>query len=308
MFWRQIGTGTYLYRKRGSSSRSLGVRSPGTEDSFSAFLAGRETARNRASHLSARLNEMAPVNRALQLGRLPLTSARILRHLSKAGLIGKAIMVVGTTALYAYERMAAVQVESRLLATGDIDLLLDARRTLKLAAEGSAIGMLAHLQKADRSFHAPRGSSRATNDQGFMVDLIQPASKDRMAPSMRCGIGNADDMQAAEIEGLGWLVNSPKSVVTVIDERGFPVEMAVPDPRSFALHKAWLSAREDREPIKRKRDMAQARLVARMVMEHLPLGFGSDDLSALPAALRRAAGDLLPAPQAAATSNLQPDW
>jgi hypothetical protein len=67
------------------------------------------------------------------------------------------------------------------------------------------------------------------------------------------------------------------------------------DPRSFAIHKAWLSSRDDREPIKKKRDEGQARLVAEMIIERLPnLKFDGEDLSALPLAMRRAAAALLP--------------
>lgn len=307
MFWRDIRGGRYLYRKHGNASRSLGARSPATERTHAAFESGRDDARRRVASLVARLNEMAPVNRALGLGRLPVTNARILRQLGAASLVGHGIVVVGTTALYAYERMAAVQVGSGLLATGDIDLLYDARRRLKLAASLPAEGLIAYIRRADRSFETSPGSFRATNRDGFMVDLIKPASRDRMAPAGRSSIGDADDLQAVEIEGLVWLVNSPKHRVVVIDEKGFPVEMSVPDPRSFALHKAWLSMRDDREPIKRRRDMAQAKLVASLVHKRLPPGFDADDLSALPLALRRMAGDIVPTADTPASA-LEPDW
>jgi hypothetical protein len=49
--------------------------------------------------------------------------------------------------------------------------------------------------------------------------------------------------------------------------------MRVPDPRAFALHKAWLSGLLTREPVKKPRDLDQARAVARLVqveMPHLP--------------------------------------
>jgi transposase InsO family protein len=43
-----------------------------------------------------------------------------------------------------------------------------------------------------------------------------------------------------------------------IDEDGWPVPIKVPDPRAFALHKAWLSTLTTREPVKKQRDLAQA--------------------------------------------------
>jgi hypothetical protein len=48
------------------------------------------------------------------------------------------------------------------------------------------------------------------------------------------------------------------------------VPLRVPDPRAFALHKAWLSRQPDREPLKKPRDIAQAREVVQLVREHMP--------------------------------------
>ncbi|WP_201221746.1 GSU2403 family nucleotidyltransferase fold protein [Halochromatium roseum] len=44
----------------------------------------------------------------------------------------------------------------------------------------------------------------------------------------------------------------------------------VPDPRAFAFHKAWLSQRMDREPVKKPRDLAQAFAVARLIRDQRP--------------------------------------
>ena len=55
-----------------------------------------------------------------------------------------------------------------------------------------------------------------------------------------------------------------------IDETGWPTPLRVPDPRAFALHKAWLASRPDRDAIKKPRDLAQARAVAALVREHMP--------------------------------------
>lgn len=297
MSWKTISGGTYLYRKVDGSNRSLGAKSPETEQAYQSFQEGRARQRDRVQNLARRLDELAPVNRALGIGRMPSVSARVVRLLDGSGLLGRAINIVGTNALYAYERMAGVQVDSGLMATGDVDLLLDSRSRLKLAApEISSEGLLGLLRKADSSF-SPMGrkSYRAVNKDGFMVDLIKPAPKDRFSTAGRTSIGGDEDLHAVEIEGLAWLVNSPKQRAIVIDDRGYPLEMSVPDPRAFALHKAWLASREDREPAKRQRDEGQAKLVAQIVTDRLPnLRFDADDLSALPSAIRRAAESILP--------------
>ena len=49
-----------------------------------------------------------------------------------------------------------------------------------------------------------------------------------------------------------------------------PLLINVPDPRAFAIHKAWLSSQPDRDPIKKPRDLAQAMLLLDMLRQHLP--------------------------------------
>lgn len=313
MAWKTVSGGSYLYRARAGTWKSLGPRSAETEALHARFTEGRARARARSADLARRLDRMAAVSRAEQLGRMPVIAARILRALAESGLSRPIVATVGTNALFVYERMAGVQIAESRLETADIDLLYDARTSLKLVApEVTANGVVGLLKKVDHSFEILRkGGFRAANRDGYIVDLITPAGKDPIRPSEPRRIGaEADDLVAAEITGLAWLVNSPKVTATVLDLRGYPVEMVVPDPRAFALHKAWLSSRDDRDPGKRRRDRAQAELVAALVARYLPhLGFDDPALRALPAALRREAPSLLPddAPERA-HDRLEPDW
>ena len=315
MSWKTVSGRDYLYRKRRDAWKSLGPRTPETEALAVQFHEGRTRLLQRIAGLTARLDAMAPVNRALGLGRLPLIAARILRALDQAGLIGAGIEVVGTNALFAYERLAGVQIAGAHLATADVDLLFDARRSLRLLTpEVSATGVVGLLRKVDRSFEVlGRSGFRAVNRDGYLVDLIMPAMKNRMAKPRRNRIGSeATDLEAVEIEGLGWLVNSPKATATVVDARGYPLTMVVPDPRAFALHKLWLAGRDDRDPLKRQRDRAQADLIATLVTTRLPhLRFDDPALAALPRALREQA-PLLTNPTrrdaAPESPRLEPDW
>ncbi|WP_269153980.1 nucleotidyltransferase domain-containing protein [Methylobacterium currus] len=224
--------------------------------------------------------------------------------------------VVCTHALFAYERLAGIRIASGHLATGDIDLLFDARARLSLVAESQPgvdlgrEGLIGLLRSVDTSFEPTgTGTFRAVNRDGFMVDLIQPLPKNRMARTPRSRIGTSpEDLSAVEIEGLTWLVNCPKVSAVTIDTRGYPVGLVVPDPRAFALHKAWLAARDDRDPLKRGRDAGQARLVAGLVVARLPhLSFDDPALAAIPRALRDRAVQILPASNEAEDS-IEPDW
>lgn len=312
MAWKKVDERVYLYRARDGVWKSLGPRSPETEALRRHFIEGRIGARFRKTGLAQRLNKMAPVNRAHRLGRVPVIAARILRALAEARLTQPVIATVGTNALYAYERMAGVRIAESELETDDLDLLYDARASLKLITPEVAVsGVAGLLRKVDHSFEIiGRAGFRAANRDGYIVDLITPVPKDPIRPSRLRRIGSSpDDLTAVEIAGLSWLVNSPKETVTVIDMRGYPAAITVPDPRAFALHKAWLAERADRHPQKRRRDRAQAELVASLLSRHLPhLRFDDPILGALPAALRNEASSLVSATAVNHGAGLEPDW
>jgi hypothetical protein len=301
----------YLYKKTSGIWKSLGPRSPESETIYSQFHSGRNNSKERLARLAQRLDELAPINRAMALGRVPLLTARIIRALDKLGLIGTAVDVVGTNALFVYERLAGVHITSGLLSTQDVDLLMDSRFSLRLIAKDfSNRGLIGLLQKIDHSF-APlaKNSYRAANRDGFLVDLIKPTPKNVMSTGGKSRFSaDADDLQAIEIAGLSWLVNSPKTSAVVIDQRGYPLSFSCPDPRAFALHKLWLSRRPDRDAAKKVRDGMQAQVVAELIRMRLPhLSFESNELQALPLALRQLAPELLPVEDVEQPS-LTPNW
>jgi len=290
MRWARRNDTEYLLRKIKSHETSLGPRSSKTEKTYDAFIRGRDENTERLSNLASRLDEFAPINRAMGLGRLPVIAAQILRKCDDAGLLGEQLFVVGTNALFAYEVLTGAFIESDLVASGDIDLLYDTSRSLSVAVNDNIrnAGFLGILKEADKSFalFRPRGY-RAANSDGYFVDLIRPEPKDVFRDRSPSAISHLpEDMEGAPIFGLTWLVNAPKIEAIVLDEKGYPVRLVAIDPRVFALHKAWLSSRDDREPLKKKRDIDQAKIAAEIAVKYLQLPFEPAPLSALPAALR----------------------
>lgn len=90
-------------------------------------------------------------------------------------------------------------------------------------------------------------------------------------------------MPAIAIAGLAWLESAPAFETVAIDERGTPLRIVAPDPRVFAAHKLWLSAQSSRDPLRRRRDAAQAAAVASIVARHLShLPYSADDMRMLP--------------------------
>ncbi len=289
MSWKTVKGRTYLYRKSASVWKSLGPQDDRTRAIHAQFHAGRDAARLRRRTLEERIRAMAPVNRAMRLGRVPAISARIIRRIERAHLLGAGLRIVGTHALYAYENLGGVHFGQEAMTTMDIDLLYDARISLKLVStELKADGLIGLLQAQDRSFRpTASGSFRAVNDQGFMVDLIAPSTRSPAMRQWKSRLGErADDLAAAEIDGLAWLENVPALDRIVIDERGYPLTMVVPDPRAFMCHKAWMAGRDDRDPLKRRRDHHQARTLAAMLATRIPsLRLDDPVLQAVPVAV-----------------------
>ena len=295
MHWSTTGERQYLRRRYGPTAwENLGLRSIETERIKDAYSEQRTKLRQRLTRLNNRIKDREKILRALGLGRVPETAARVLRKLDEVGLLGKQLFVVGTHCLYAYEARSGVLFEPSLMATQDIDLLWDARRKLSIAVldEVKPEGIIGLLRKVDRSFESKPGHYRAVNDDGFYVDLIRPIRPNEATRSDPKIVDAHHDMAASAIVGLQWLVNAPKFEQVAIGFDGRPVWFGCIDPRVFALHKLWLSKQETREPIKRKRDAAQARAVANVANEYLDMSFSAKDLTALPIGLVKCAKDL----------------
>jgi hypothetical protein len=88
MVWRSPrGSAEYLYRIAGDGTsarrkeKSLGPRSPETEWLHATFVEGRDSAKADLDAINNRLHRQSRINRALDLGRVPLVTARVLRRL-----------------------------------------------------------------------------------------------------------------------------------------------------------------------------------------------------------------------------------
>lgn len=293
MSWKTVGGKQYLYRKVHDQWISLGPRSEETEQTRAQFVNGRDAAKSRIKNLEQRIRDMAPVNRAMRLGRVAWPAARIIRKIDRSKM-SASLSIVGTHALFVYERLAGGHFDRSAVATDDLDFLFDARRRMRLVGGGDQ-GLIGALRAVDPSFApvAP-GSYRAVDSNGFMVDLIQPMPRSPAMARPRNQLTADDELTAAEIEGLSWLQNSPQVEQIAIDERGYPLSMKVPDPRAFALHKWWVAERPSRDRAKAMRDRVQAIAVAGLVIRYLPaFSFEDSSLQALPLTLREQAPQLI---------------
>jgi len=302
MVWADIKGREYLlrssYDKTGIRRQtSLGARSEQTEKIKAKYDQGRTDAEARLKEIQEIIDRQTAINRAVGLARVPLVGARIIRALDAAGMLGTGIRILGTYAIYAYEAMAGIRIDPGLTTTEDIDLLFDSRGGLKFAATEniSEHSLLRLLQKVDRTFKKSNQPFRAVNKDGYLVDLIKPIRNPPWQTDGEKVGADADDLIAAEIEGLTWHESSPPFEAIAIDEKGEPLRIVCTDPRVWAAHKLWLSKRADRDPIKRRRDEAQAQAagsLAAIYMPHLP--FESNQLRMLPKEVFDQAKSLFP--------------
>lgn len=276
MYWKTVKGRDYLYREYSTrQSKSLGVRIPETEKIWDEFKKGKAAAEQNFKQLNAAIATHGRLNVALRVGRTPNVVVGLLEEIRRAGLQDH-FMVIGTNALYAYETQAGVRFNGDVTATTDMDLLWDSRKRITLVTDGdehfNKYGLIGVLKKFDPSFELRQDQKySAANAQGYMIDLIKrrPNSlfDDKEHPQL---IANPDDFWATKIKNMDWLLSSPKFRQVLVATNGSMAEMVTVDPRAFVFYKVWLSQKEDRDPMKKPRDLAQARAVYRLVQERLP--------------------------------------
>ena len=292
MHWKKIRGREYLYRYRDRYGHggSLGPRSPQTEQVWGDFSRQRQALAARLQGLRLRLKEQARFCRAASLCRVPTAAAKILRRLEQHDL-GRNLLVIGPTALCAYEFAAGVfwQDSARLGTPAE------AHRRLNLAGDGRIDWdeLLRLLRQGDRSFApVPGAGCRAVNRDGFLVRLFKT---DARQPDRQKAVTvpGARQPLPPEAVNLQYLLAGPKFFQIVIGADGGPATMMVPDHRAFALNRLWLSQQEDREAAHRARDLSQALAVAELVLRYLPqYDFSSSELDMFPRELRRNTEDV----------------
>ena len=292
MYWRKTGAARteYLIKEVNGIEKSLGCRSPDAEHIIAEFKRNKAESNERLKAIRDAMKKQQRVNFALRIGRTPNTVIAVLNAIADAG-ISDHFLVIGTNALYAYETHAGVYLSGDITATKDFDLLWDSRKHLSLVSkdpEFNTKGLIGILKKVDKSFSVlDKEAYRAANSDGYLVDLIKrrPASffDDHEKQQLRTV---EDDFWACKIPDMDWLLSSPKFKQVVVGINGHMAEMTTIDPRAFVLFKAYLSQKDDRDAIKRPRDLEQAKTVFSLIEERFPhLGF--DQIKVFPEKVRQ---------------------
>ena len=274
MVWRTQNGGDYLIRTTpASAQKGLGVRSAKTEEIFRHFTERKNQSKIRLKELKEALERHQRMNKALRVGRAPDLLVNILNAVAQAGL-REYFTVIGTHSLYAYEAEAGVRfMNYEAMSTKDIDLLWDVRKRLSFVAkmDGLGISFLSLLKKIDSTFELREDqSSTAVNSKGFEVDIIRREQKDDDPHPIRL-TDEDDEFYAIQAKRAGFLLDGPKFSSVIVSTNGKMARMITIPPIVFAKFKRWMAEQENREAIKRRRDILQAEMVEQFAAEYLPL-------------------------------------
>ena len=255
LVWKTVGGTDYLYRlkDRHGNGESLGARSSETESFAKDFAATKTALKERGQSIFTRFDELGRLYRSLRLPRIDDAAARVLQEADRRQLLGDYLLVVGTNALAAYEMEAMCRFASGLDATEDCDLTW-AHEGKTTFAGGS--GSLMQMLKAVDSSYTVNMEQRfqARNKMAYEVEFLLPESLSENYPSREA-------IRPLPLPEQDWLLRGNYCSHVVMSRRGLPARLVVPDPRWFALHKAWLAEKPGRNRRKIAKDAAQARAV-----------------------------------------------
>lgn len=265
LVWKNSKGSDYLYEMSNvtDSGRSLGPRSAQTQARFEAFEACRADAAGRLRESTESLATLARLYRALDLPRIDPRVGEILRQFDVDGLLGAALMVVGTNTMAAYEIEAQSRFASSLDATNDADFAWRAHST-QLAVAAPPGPIMQSLRAVDRRFTVNSEKPfQALNAKGYEVEVL-------IAPSIGPHYPQSERLRPVALPEQEWLLLGEPVDVVVLDLGGLPARIVAPDPRWMALHKAWLAEQPKRNRNKIEKDRQQSVRLAEAVMDFMP--------------------------------------
>ena len=121
---------------------------------------------------------------------------------------------------------------------------------------------------------------QARNAKAYEVELL-------VAPSLAQTLASKDRPKPVPLPEQEWLLPGRRVDQVVPCRDGTPARIVAPDPRWFALHKLWLGAQFKRNPLKRRKDVAQGGALLDAVAEAMPhYSLSSDFAAELPTELQ----------------------
>jgi len=265
MQWKTVRGRDYLYEiaDRRGNGRSLGPRSPAMEARLTRYREEKAELAARAAASAARLDETCRMYRALRLPMIAGDAAKILREADRRRLLGSHLIVVGTNALAAYALEAGGRFEGVPDETDDFDLAWSYVGA-DPPAGGRPAPVWAMLKAVDGTFTVnTERPFQARNAGAYSVDLL-------CAVSTAASMPRQDQPKPIPLAEQEWLLPGIRVSRVVTGRDASPARIVAPDPRWFALQKLWLSTRDKRDPLKRRKDAVQGEAMLDAVLAHMP--------------------------------------
>ncbi len=269
--WKQVAGRDYLYIQLAGERepKSKGPRNADSEGQYAALNAAMLDTEAKLQGVETSLAECMAQHKALRLPRLLALPGEILRELDLRGWLGVSLLVVGTNAFAAYEIEAGQRFAAGLDETEDFDMAWLGHPEPMLQG-GTRQPLLAALRAVDASFDINlRRPFQAINRKGYEVELLA-------APSVIPSLHALGDFKPIPLIEQEWLLLGRPVRHVISDYAGAPVPLVVPDPRWMGLHKLWLSAKPERNPLKKGKDARQGDLLLLAVAQRMAATYPMD--------------------------------
>ncbi len=269
MGWQKVKGREYLYKESLDSGqrKSLGIRSLESEKIQKEFLQSKKELKESISTSKIALQKQEKINKFTKISRVPNVIIDIFRKINELKLDDK-VIIIGTNSLYIYEAYCGVFIEEHHLATFDIDILNKRDKKISIAFKEKIPGktLLGILLDIDKSFEKDVDVPyRFINKNDVVVELINPIPPHLNSPNKFVGV------IGLELQGIEWIENSRLHKGLVIGDNGKCAFVTTINPLEFAIYKNWLSTQNNRDPIKRDRDLNQSFLVTNLIQEYIPI-------------------------------------
>ncbi len=257
---KRVGEREYLYEviDRRNNGKSLGPMSPEHEHKLADYRATKQDLQYRLAKARELVAEIGRLVRPLRLPVVSSAGGEVLRELDARGLLDGSLLAVGTNCIPAYSIEAAGAITGAPDETEDFDLTWSAEVAGEDGAFWSALKAVdpTYTVNSERPF-------QARNAAAYEVELL-------VAPSRAATLGPREKPYPIPLPEQEWLLLGRPVDQVVPCRDGSAARLVVPDPRWFALHKLWLGNQAKRNPLKRRKDLAQGAAVLDAVAEAMP--------------------------------------
>jgi hypothetical protein len=221
--------------------------------------------------------------RSLRLGTIASAAAAILREFDARDMLGIQLLVVGTSAMAAYELEAGSRFALGMDATDDFDLAwaVDRRETVAIVSDKLQAPLLSALKAVDATYvvNTKRPFQARNRDAHEVEVLVSPSALESYPP--------AEPLRPTALPEQEWLLRGRTVDHVVCGRDASAARVVAPDPRWFALHKRWLADKPGRNPLKAPKDRRQGHALLAAIRDRMPqYPLGATFGSGLPAELR----------------------